>query len=207
MCMATQSKQFQEKQKKLEIYKKELVEKATIPELIFKSRLEDSGIKFIFQKGFIGGNNFCIADFYIPSVKLVIEIDGGYHRTPEQKLRDANKDDYYKSRGFSVLRLWNSEVETFDLAYLIKSKAIPKIKVKPHKPTNREKAQKKMQLEYKKLVRKDPKEIRDKLERLREKHAEVLQTVPLGKQKAKKLSEKELNGKYRTDGNGISDKK
>lgn len=69
------------------------------------------GVRAMFQKGFIAGNNFCIADFYLPKHKLVVEVDGGYHTTDSQMRRDANKDWYYRQRNFKVWRMTNEEAE------------------------------------------------------------------------------------------------
>jgi hypothetical protein len=74
-----------------------LLKSPTSSELIFKKRLDEIGIKHNFQKGFIAGNNFCIADFYLPKpYKIIIEIDGDYHKSDKQIQRDKNKDSYYK---------------------------------------------------------------------------------------------------------------
>jgi len=74
----------------------------------------------MFQKAFIWGNSFCIADFYLPKPnRTVIEVDGEYHETEKQQRRDYIKDKYYVSRGFKVVRIKNSEVETFDLSQFI----------------------------------------------------------------------------------------
>ena len=62
-----------------------------------------------------------IADFYIPAIKLIIEIDGGYHETSKQKARDNFKDEHYKDRGFSVIRIKNEDVISFDFSELKKS--------------------------------------------------------------------------------------
>ncbi len=51
-----------------------------------------------------------IADFYCHKVKLVIEIDGGYHLTTEVKIYDAAREDEIKSFGITVLRFRNEEV-------------------------------------------------------------------------------------------------
>lgn len=99
----------------------ELKKRATISELIFKGKLEMAGIKFIFQKGFIEGNNMCIADFYLPKpYRLVIEIDGEYHNLPAQQKRDLIKNQYYRDRGFRVKHIKNEDVEKFDVTTLIK---------------------------------------------------------------------------------------
>ncbi|MCK4356755.1 DUF559 domain-containing protein [Candidatus Bipolaricaulota bacterium] len=49
-----------------------------------------------------------IADFYCHDHKLVVELDGGVHRTQEAK--DAKRDAYLESLGLTVLRFPNDEV-------------------------------------------------------------------------------------------------
>jgi very-short-patch-repair endonuclease len=72
--------------------------------------LTQIGVNHKKQKGFIKGDFFCIADFYLPApYRTVIEVDGGYHKTSRQKYRDEMKDRYYGWRGFRVLRLSDSE--------------------------------------------------------------------------------------------------
>jgi len=116
----------------------ELRQKATKYELIFKYKLELAGIKFTHQKGFIDGNNFCIADFYLPSpYNLVIEIDGKYHESEKQTKRDFIKNQYYRDHGIRIKRILNEDVETFDLITLIKSKDAK------YKPKNKMKEKKK----------------------------------------------------------------
>lgn len=45
-------------------------------------------------------------DFYIPSLGIVIEVDGyHWHHTTKQRARDARKDRFYKSMGLKVARL------------------------------------------------------------------------------------------------------
>lgn len=47
-----------------------------------------------------------IADFYVPSSRLVIEIDGGYHLTPEQRAADAHRtSELQRLHGVRVLRI------------------------------------------------------------------------------------------------------
>jgi very-short-patch-repair endonuclease len=112
---------FKDKQILCSIRRARLLKRPTKSELIFKERLESANIKFMFQKGFIQGDNFCIADFYLPKpLRIIIEIDGNYHGTKEQQKRDLNKDAYYRQRKFTVIRIKNSEVDTFDLSILKK---------------------------------------------------------------------------------------
>lgn len=51
-----------------------------------------------------------IADFYCHALKLVIEIDGGYHLTEEQKLLDAKRTNDIEFQGLKVMRFTNEEV-------------------------------------------------------------------------------------------------
>jgi len=51
-----------------------------------------------------------ILDFYCPSARLVIELDGDTHATPEGKQADAERERYLKRRGIEVIRFWNTEI-------------------------------------------------------------------------------------------------
>lgn len=44
-----------------------------------------------------------IVDFYAPSLRLVVEVDGGYHRL--RKSSDARRDRELRRAGYTVLRL------------------------------------------------------------------------------------------------------
>lgn len=44
-------------------------------------------------------------DFAWPKKQIYIEIDGSQHEWPERKLKDQQKDEYYRSIGWKVLRL------------------------------------------------------------------------------------------------------
>jgi very-short-patch-repair endonuclease len=51
-----------------------------------------------------------IADFYCHALKLVIEIDGGYHLTEEQQLLDEKRTNDIEFQGLKVIRFTNEEV-------------------------------------------------------------------------------------------------
>ena len=51
-----------------------------------------------------------IVDFYAPSVKLVIEVDGSQHYQPEHKHQDTARDKYLANCGLTVLRFDNRQV-------------------------------------------------------------------------------------------------
>ncbi|HEY3500713.1 MAG TPA: endonuclease domain-containing protein [Polyangiaceae bacterium] len=52
-----------------------------------------------------------IVDFWCPSAAVAVEVDGGYHETPEQRARDANRDKAMRGLGIRVLRVSNAQVE------------------------------------------------------------------------------------------------
>ncbi len=54
----------------------------------------------------------CIVDFYIPCVKLVIELDGSQHGTPSGRERDLLRDDRLIRTGNLVLRYSNEDIRT-----------------------------------------------------------------------------------------------
>jgi very-short-patch-repair endonuclease len=49
-------------------------------------------------------------DFYCPSLRLAIEIDGGQHATASVRRRDANRERWLEERGILTLRFWNNDV-------------------------------------------------------------------------------------------------
>ena len=53
---------------------------------------------------------YYIADFYCPSERLVIELDGKHHFTPEGKEKDLERDNHLKELNIKVLRFENKEV-------------------------------------------------------------------------------------------------
>jgi adenine-specific DNA-methyltransferase len=52
-----------------------------------------------------------IADFYVPSAALVIELDGDTHTTPDEVEYDRIRHEYLASLGLEVVRFWNFEVK------------------------------------------------------------------------------------------------
>lgn len=51
-----------------------------------------------------------IVDFYCPSARLVIEIDGGQHYKEDGRRRDAVRDSYLHGLGLHLLRFSNIDV-------------------------------------------------------------------------------------------------
>lgn len=52
---------------------------------------------------------FFIADFYCHQARLVVEIDGGYHRLPEQYQYDQSRDRELTELGLKVMRFTNKQ--------------------------------------------------------------------------------------------------
>lgn len=86
---------------------KELRSGATEVEKLIWSKIRDrklGGIKFRRQHPM----GSYIVDFVSLEKKLVVELDGGQHT--EDREYDRQRTRWIESRGFKVLRFWNSEV-------------------------------------------------------------------------------------------------
>ena len=96
----------------------ELTMNATSAEKHFYKILESLGIKFWFQYPIFNkdrsGNikKFYIADFYLPDSNTIVEIDGGYHNSREQKLWDTIRSWKIKEnhKNVSIVRITNGTV-------------------------------------------------------------------------------------------------
>ncbi|MFA6973928.1 MAG: endonuclease domain-containing protein [Parcubacteria group bacterium] len=88
--------------------RRELRKAATPQEIILWSRLrrKDLGCKFRRQHS-IGRY---IVDFYCPTYKLIVELDGNQHNEEDRKEYDAERTRYFKDLGLTVVRFWNGEV-------------------------------------------------------------------------------------------------
>ena len=89
----TNSVSMQDKQRKLSAYQKEARKNPTKAESLVLEALLSTGLKFVFQKGFLRDNTIRLVDFYFPGKDMTcLEVDGKYH--------DGQKDydDYRESR-------------------------------------------------------------------------------------------------------------
>ena len=67
-------------------------------------------------------------DFYSPELKLAIELDGGIHNEPNQKIYDAERQKYLEAVGITFLRFTNEEfVDNGDYASNKIKEAIKKL--------------------------------------------------------------------------------
>lgn len=96
-------------------YKSDLTKRTTFPERVFKNILDEYKILYELQHVIYIHNNyvingFYIADFFIPKFNLIIELDGEYHYTPQQKYKDSVRDTLIQNRDYYILRIDNEEV-------------------------------------------------------------------------------------------------
>lgn len=90
----------------------------TSPEKRVYARFKQMGIAFYFQSDFkvslplIDLYKTYRPDFYIPSIKLVIEVNGEYfHTKPDVIKDDAYKYALYEAMGYKVIAWWDYEIE------------------------------------------------------------------------------------------------
>jgi very-short-patch-repair endonuclease len=90
--------------------RKELRNNSTPEEILLWLKLKNSQLGFKFRRQHsIGGY---IVDFYCPSKKLVIEIDGSQHFTKDGKEYDEIRSNYFKGLNIKVIRFTNLEIAT-----------------------------------------------------------------------------------------------
>ena len=88
-----------------------LRENQTKAECILWEKLRNNqleGIKFRRQHPV----NLYITDFYCHKYKLIIEVDGKYHFSNEQKKKDEERTEILKFNDIQVIRFTNEEVES-----------------------------------------------------------------------------------------------
>ena len=68
--------------------------------------LKDYPVRFLRQKVI---DNY-IADFYCSKAKLIVELDGSQHYEEQGLLRDRIRTTHLESRGLTVIRIPNNEV-------------------------------------------------------------------------------------------------
>ena len=101
-------------------------QRATPAENLFCSYLASLGLSYRFQQGFYTPY-YRIADFYLPDLNLIIEIDGPCHDTEKDRQQDAR---FEHARGIRTLRLTNDQVlseafESVDIEICQSSKQSP----------------------------------------------------------------------------------
>lgn len=93
-------------------YRYQLKKTATKPERKVKAILKDLGIEYKFQWIFFGKKRFVIADFYIPTHEVVLEIDGKDHYKEDKLIYDEYRTKFLMNRCniLEVIRFPNAQV-------------------------------------------------------------------------------------------------
>jgi len=91
------------------------------------------GLKFRRQQVIAG----FIVDFYCPSRRLVLELDGAIHDHPEQAAHDARRTRALAKRAIRVLRLRNDQLDEPTLRKLLAPYAEPSPPPSPPSTTSR----------------------------------------------------------------------
>jgi len=96
---------------KLKSRRRQLRYNLTDAERLLWSKLRNRqirGVKF-FRQYSVG---YCILDFYAPSHRLAIEVDGGQHAERVQLSSDQYRTKYLRQLQIAVIRFWNNDVLT-----------------------------------------------------------------------------------------------
>lgn len=100
--------------------RKRLLKNMTPAECRFREILRKHKIRFVCQKiVYVNEWQFYILDFYIPSLKLGIELDGSHHN--KQKKKDNKRTKALNALGVSIVRFKNQEVWQLEEKQLLKS--------------------------------------------------------------------------------------
>lgn len=81
-----------------------------------------------------------IADFTCPAAKLIVEVDGATHSTPEELAYDARRTRYLEQQGWTVIRVTNIDIyENMDGVWrAIAAQLAPPSRSARHLPTRGE---------------------------------------------------------------------
>ncbi|MEK7503195.1 MAG: endonuclease domain-containing protein [Patescibacteria group bacterium] len=97
--------------KKSQILKRKILRKNMTPaETLVWNKIKDKKL---------GGHKFrrqysvgrYVLDFYCPTKKLAVEIDGGYHKLADAKLYDPVRQSEIESLGIKFIRFSNNDIE------------------------------------------------------------------------------------------------
>jgi very-short-patch-repair endonuclease/uncharacterized protein (DUF3820 family) len=96
-----------------------LVEKHTFEEAHVLRLLKEARLQVNFQEILYIGTSFIIVDFLLPKRKIILELDGGQHFTPEKLKTDLERDRALAAQGYKVIRVTNSHAYGLSKAGLL----------------------------------------------------------------------------------------
>ena len=96
----------------LHYHKKRMTNKPTKAEQVFKECLDRHQVNYVFQKMKFKKGIKRIFDFWIRFHKIIVEIDGGYHNSDDQKIKDKWRQERLIKHGKirNMLRFTNEDV-------------------------------------------------------------------------------------------------
>ena len=92
----------------LKVNAKENRRNMTDAESIFWQMAKGSGLGEKCRRQYVIGDY--IVDFFFRKSMLIVEIDGGYHTTKEQQLKDVERQNWLEHNDYRVLRFTNVQV-------------------------------------------------------------------------------------------------
>lgn len=92
----------------------DLMAKASDAEKSAYRLLRALGYEVIRQKPISTGRRIYFADLYVPALRAVVEIDGDYHYTKNQRRLDTNRSNGLWRMGYHVLRLSNRDARNMN---------------------------------------------------------------------------------------------
>lgn len=94
-----------------------LVSHATKEERMLIEYLDSWNAEYQFQYPLYVKNKLYIVDFYLPKIKVAIEVDGFHHYTKEGKEKDRIRDNNLRSEGINTLRITNLKFRKFETVH------------------------------------------------------------------------------------------
>jgi len=92
------------------LYSLKMKRKPTLAETMVEVFLIKNKIHFMSQKGFLKPYHR-IVDFYLPKpLKIIIEVDGDYHKIGEINSKDTQKDKVWAQLGYKTIRITNQQI-------------------------------------------------------------------------------------------------
>lgn len=89
--------------------RQDLMSKTSNAEKAAIRNCERLGYKVVRQQPILTGRKMYFADIYLPDLKTIVEIDGDYHYTSNQKRKDSNRSAGIWRMGYHVVRLSNHD--------------------------------------------------------------------------------------------------
>ena len=122
-------KKFKELQRnrRLKHFQVKLLNNPTPAEKEFQKILDGLGVEYVCQKKFVHKGKSYFVDFWLPTYKTIIEIDGEYHETDSQKKKDKTRTCHLikKNHVGQLIRMTNQEVLSKDAANVFAKRLCP----------------------------------------------------------------------------------